>query len=236
MRNGMFRKNKPILATAALRQLSPRKTIGTPYYNGSRANNMYHAICNPSPVQSESGFRNRTNLVKRKNSDCQGPSYASVVTLAVQVIDNDPVFDEETVEHLNVEITKVNSLCDKVKDDIVEVNIPPGLLSIVTDLSNAISMVAKVQAAIVKKVNEKRVSKTPVVAQNTMVSLGAISKRVRQEYGPQLGPQLPPPPPPPGIARGGYRQLQLDLTGRQEKTARQVRSALLATALQSNLR
>jgi hypothetical protein len=112
---------------------------------------------------------------------------------AVQVIDSDPVFDEETVEHLNLEITKVNSLCDKVKEDIVEVNIPPGMLSIVTDLSDAISMVAKVQAAIVKKCNEKKVSKPPVAPQNSMVSLGAISKRVRQEYGPQLGPQLLPP-------------------------------------------
>jgi hypothetical protein len=191
----MFRKNKPVLATAALRQLSPRKTIGTPYYNGSRANNMYHAIRDPSPVQSDSGFRNRTNSVKRKNSDGQGPSYASVVTPAVQVNDSDPVFDDETMEHLNLEITKVNSLCDKVKEDIVEVNIPPGMLSIVTDLSVAISMVAKVQAAIVKKCNEKKVSKPQVATQSSMVSLGAISKRVRQEYGPQLGPQLLPPPP-----------------------------------------
>jgi hypothetical protein len=36
-----------------------------------------------------------------------------------------PLFDEATVEELNVEITKINTLCEKVNADVVEVNIPP---------------------------------------------------------------------------------------------------------------
>jgi hypothetical protein len=107
------------------------------------------------------------------------------------MIETEPVFDEDTVDNLNVEITKVNTLCEKINADIVEVNIPPGMLSIINDLCEAICMVTNVQSAIVKQLNRKKVSRPQTASLNTMVSLGAIPKRVRQEYGPQL---LPPPP------------------------------------------
>jgi hypothetical protein len=198
----MNRKSRPVLASAALKQLSPRKTVGTIYYPGNRANNKFYHLREPSPLPSpqptpptptEFEHRPRTNSVKRKNSD---DSYATIVS-GTPLAQDTYVLDDEVVEHVNVEIAKANTLCEKVNAEITEVNIPVALAGVINNLCEAISILSHAQGKLISKLREKKISAARVItnvsnsAPTGMTNLGNISKKQRPDTGARL---LPPQP------------------------------------------
>jgi hypothetical protein len=192
----MKRGSRPILATAALRQLSPRKTIGTSYYTP----NQFHVLREPSPansVSSDSDFRSRSGSVKRKIDEFNAISYASITsgcneagTPVITVTDPEP-----DVEQVNLGVVKVKSLMEKVDSELKNSDIPPAIACIFNDLKEAVGIVAENQATIANKVFSKQVITAPPAPQiqarrnsGNMVSLGNVAKKQRQELGPKLLP------------------------------------------------
>jgi hypothetical protein len=107
---------------AALRQLSPRKTIGTSFFTP----NQYNILREPSPdnsVNSDLDFRSRAGSVKKKISEFKAILYATVTTgsvdagvgatLVITVTDPEP-----DVEQVNLGVVKVKSLMDKVDTEL----------------------------------------------------------------------------------------------------------------------
>jgi hypothetical protein len=115
---------RPVSATAALKQLSPSKTAGTRYGG---------AVQRINQVRDDSPYRARSNSVKRKIDD--GPSYASVVNKGNNKV---MVWDEKVIEDMSVEISKVNSLCDKVGETILALEIDKKITDLFTDINAAV--------------------------------------------------------------------------------------------------
>jgi hypothetical protein len=146
------RNSRPFLATTVLRQLSPRKTLGTSFF----APNPYTLLREPSQapsVNSDADFRSRSGLVKRKNNEEISVLYASIVSAtesqagAVPVIRiHDPIVDK-----VNVDVVKVNSLMEKVSIDLGKVEVQPKVACILNDLREAVCIIAKNQGEIVNK-------------------------------------------------------------------------------------
>jgi hypothetical protein len=195
----MRRGSRPILATAALRQLSPRKTVGTTFYTA----NQFSALREPSPansVNSESDFRSRSGSVKRKINDFNAISYAGVTggnlenrrgggAPVITVTDPEP-----DVEKINVGVVKVKSLLEKVDSELQNSEIPPGVACVLNDLREAMGIVVDNQSIIAKNMGAKQVNHPQVQPPRTtdsMVSLGNVSKKQRQDLGPRLLPEMP---------------------------------------------
>jgi hypothetical protein len=192
----MKRNSRPFLATTVLRQLSPRKTLGTSFF----APNPYAVLREPSPVPSvcsDAEFRSRAGSVKRKNNEDTGTSYANVVSASDTRTATGPVIviPDPLVDKVNVDVVKVNSLMDKVSTDLGKVEIPPEVACIFNDLREAVCIIAKNQVEIVNKLgsgtpgNNNVIAKTNVKEGVNMVSLGNIAKKQRYDLGPKLLPE-----------------------------------------------
>jgi hypothetical protein len=189
----MHRQSRPFLAKTVLRQLSPRKTVGSSFFTVNRFDNLSReASPNPS-ICSESEFRGRSASIKRKNPEPQGASYAGVAAGSVISIPvPTPAPDETFVEKVTLDVVKVQSICEKVSSDLGKIEMQPEVACILNDLCSAVSIIAAMQGEIVAKGYNKN-TQVPTakanLASNGMVSLGNISKKQRQDLGPQL---LPP--------------------------------------------
>jgi hypothetical protein len=160
---------RPLLATAALKQLSPRKLQGTRYYS------------NPPPlrvqqVRDESPYRQRTNSFKRKQDDVS--TYAAITSNG----NNKAItIDNGMAEELAIEVSKVNSLCDKVGTTLSKLEIDSTILSVFYDLKNAVSGICGIQEKILLAGNKVNPPATaPDSESNGMTDLGNIAKRPRQ--------------------------------------------------------
>jgi hypothetical protein len=169
--------HKPLLVSSVLRQVSPRKTIGTSFCHVNMFDHLRDA--SPGPVP-----RTRVNSVKRKAAD--GPTYADKVASNVTVASEQLCKKEK----LQIEISKVNSICDKVADEIRGDGIDPKMVIIFSFLCDAIRSISKVQGEIVggdQSENTVSTGDYPREVPN-MVSLGAIPKRSRMDNrGAQAG-------------------------------------------------
>jgi hypothetical protein len=187
----VHRQPRPYLATAVLRQLSPRKTIGSSFYTVNRFDNLSR---DPSPnpsVCSENDFRGRSASIKRKFDDLPVITYAGAASASVHTGSTPvPTADAAFVEKVTLDVVKVQSICEKVSSDLGKVDMQPEVASIFNDLCSAVGIIAAMQGEIVSKgfVKNTQAPRQPPSA-NNMVSLGNISKKQRQELGPKL---LPP--------------------------------------------
>jgi hypothetical protein len=183
---------RPISASAVLRQLSPRKTIGTAYYQNHRLNS----------VRDESPFRQRVNSVKRKQGE--GPSYAEIMSKGKTPVNN----DEETRKKLDavtLELGTVGSLCDKITGEISKLEDNPIVAGILNDMNKAIKGLCNVQETLVKEkvanlsAPDSVTETIPVTAAvamppsgnvetGGMISLGNVAKKPRRTAA-QLFPE-----------------------------------------------
>jgi hypothetical protein len=157
---------KPYSASDILRAASPRKHLGNTFFTANRFNHLLE----PAPAPAVTPDRPRAGSFgqKRKNSnDGSTLSYATVVS------GPDPVFGTanatSSTEHVQIELTKVRSLCEKAAIDISESNADVGVLSILKTINDAVFGLCNV----VGQQNK------PNTSQNTMVNLGAIPKRAK---------------------------------------------------------
>jgi hypothetical protein len=131
---------RPMLASAALRQLSPRKMLGKSSFPPHRI---------PS-YRDESPMRNRSGSVKRKSDE--GFSYAHVANRAVA--SNNGILSAGNLEELNFNISSVSSLCDKIDGSLSTADDGP-VKTVLQDISNAIRLVNKNHEVIARSHNEK---------------------------------------------------------------------------------
>jgi hypothetical protein len=168
---------RPLLASAALRQLSPRK-ITTPNY--------YPKI---NQLRDESPHRQRSGSVKR-NSDGQ-ILYSTILTGTNNKAPPPPtpgIDRTKTNEELEIEISKVSSIVDKVDTTLAGLEIDRNILMVFYDIKEALRGIVKSQEIILKERKEQQVvtdtsikaitPSTQLVTQ--MVDLGSIAKKPRQ--------------------------------------------------------
>ena len=170
---------KPVPATTVLRQLSPRKTIGTSFFTANRFNHLRDS----SPANSVA--RSRSISQKRKNSD--EVSYASKAKQSLSFSQSLSTCSSE-LEKAEIEIAKVKSVCDKVGSAIVEKDIYPELAAIFGDICEAIRTLSDTQSTIVSALHAALPSgKVPAKEQLKPVpptrDQGAVNKKPRQELG-----------------------------------------------------
>jgi hypothetical protein len=117
---------RPITASAALRQFSPRKLYTSAAFPALRNNS----------VRDESPMRQRSGSVKRKSDD--SASYAAAASSHLNVCA--PVFSREKFDQLTLDISKVNSICDKVEKNISNVE-DKTVRTILSDLNEAMKLI-----------------------------------------------------------------------------------------------
>jgi hypothetical protein len=174
------------LASAVLRQLSPRKMIGAPL-------SSFHTNKTVNQLRDDSPHRPRSGSVKRKQGE--SASYASVATKQGNKAPiPSPKVMEKTNEEIELEITKVSSICDKVGNTLAGLEIDRNVLGVLYDLNNAIRGIVRTQELIYKErkdvVAETLSDAFPSLPKvpdppSGMVDLGSIAKRPRQEPIPQ---------------------------------------------------
>jgi hypothetical protein len=180
----MYRSARPMLASAFLKQLSPRKAAGASFLAAGAYQNKARDVSPALSTSSDFESRQRANSVKRKYNEVN--SYASV-TANVEV--SRPDISEEVVEKVTVEVTKVKSLCEDVSSELGKIDIPPELACIINNLSEAVLKVNNVQGMLLTLL-KKGGNPAPPNKQvnNGMVSLGNISKKPRSVLEPRLLP------------------------------------------------
>jgi hypothetical protein len=128
-------------------------------------------------VRDLSPYHPRSNSVKRKQDDTI--SYPTITSNRQSAL---PIqLDEKTIEQVSVDISKVNSLVDKVGDTLATLQIDRTILGVFYDLKNAIQGIAQVQEKIIQGrcVQPPVTNQVPTQVNNTMVNLGTIPKRQR---------------------------------------------------------
>jgi hypothetical protein len=171
--------HRPILATTALRQLSPRKTIGTGY--------NYTSKFPLSFGRDDSQTRQRTNSFKRKPEE--GRSYAdAAISNTVQSREQEQNLESSSkLEEMSVEVSKVSSVCDKVSTALEPLEIDSKLKEVLLDINQAVRGLSNMQEQIIKakiihassSIREQNTQCSPRAA-DEMVSLGNIAKKPRQ--------------------------------------------------------
>jgi hypothetical protein len=189
----MRRATRPILASAALKDLSPRKMSGSGFLSANKYAPLASRDTSPATsVASDSDFRGRSQSMKRKNTEDYINSYAHVTAgnleVPIEPVSPAPKID---VDKLTVNITKTKSLCDAVKADLARVEMQPEVACMLNNLCEAMYLISDVQSDIVAAGVQQGTgsSNTGNTHNSNMVSLGAIPKKPRQDLGGQL---LPP--------------------------------------------
>jgi hypothetical protein len=189
----MRRSTRPILASAALKEKSPRKMSGSGFLSANRYAPLASRDTSPATsVASDSDFRARSQSIKRKNTEDYPTSYANVTSGNLDgptgTVNPAPKMN---VEKLTVDITKTKSLCDAVKTDLARVDMQPEVACMLNNLCEAISLLSDVQSEIVAANNNQYPAQgnSGSAGNTNFVSLGAISKKPRQDLGCQI---LPP--------------------------------------------
>jgi hypothetical protein len=175
----------PMSASAALKQLSPRKNFGNP---------RIMSVRDESPAPD---FRSRTNSVKRKEPE--GPTFAAIVSgpgagyggsatggmptnqgIGIRV---------EDLSDITLEIAKVSSLIDTAGNEVNDKVKDPAIVSVFSAICDAMRGISTVQDKVVtcllknaSSADDPLPSQSVPAPQPNLVNLGAIPKKPRQDY------------------------------------------------------
>ena len=167
---------KPKSASDVLRQLSPRKTIGTSFFSGNR----FNALRDRSPslsIRSTSSVRDRSISGKRKANE-EPLSYAAATSLSSGTpwySSGTPCFD--STEALNVKLVKIRSVCDEAASELARSVNDPGIISVFGNIIDALHLTCDLQNDIINSMN---VSATAVSAISIPTS-GGPPKKMRPD-------------------------------------------------------
>jgi len=154
---------KPLSASDALRQVSPRKLLGN-----SLNNNRFNFLREPSPAPSSPGkFRDRSVSVKRKSNE--GNSYADVAAAGTSSSSQTAFYED-----ISETIAKVSSLCEKTETALRSLGAEPEIIQVLQDLSDAVRFTNQIQ-------RDMLIAKVSLAPPKTAkyVSLGSIPKKAR---------------------------------------------------------
>ena len=153
---------RPISASDALRQVSPRKLIGSTFNTVNRFS--FLRDISPAPPL---GTRGRSVSNKRKNSS--ELSYAAATSKS---IDPPTISPDSGTVLLQENLAKVRSLCDTIEKDLGDLQCDPAILLVLGKLCEAVRLTNNAQISLANTPVEKNVN-LPIP------SLGAIPKRPR---------------------------------------------------------
>ena len=166
----------PLSATNAIRQFSPRKTIGTTFFTANR----FRSLRDSSPADSLRGTstnRDRSVSSKRKSDDTL--SYAAV-TGSGPVATSDPLIDPELLDKIQTDIVKVSNMCDKASHDFSKSGVDPAIFIPFNGICEAVKLIVNVQEGMLEAL--LRANKSQVSQQRSgAFPSGAFPKRPRKE-------------------------------------------------------
>ena len=172
---------KPIQPSDLLRQISPR-SFGKSYLSGSR----FERLRDGSPASQ----RSRSPSTKRKLD--MEVSYASVVGTNSDVHSQ---AEADALELLDVNTAKVSTMCTKVATDLENCSADPRLVSIMTDLCEAVSILGKSVADMRSKPTilapgapAKKQRQTGMSSSHSLAVLSRAPARTQEE--PESDPEL----------------------------------------------
>jgi hypothetical protein len=158
---------RPISASALLRQVSPRKMLGSSYYQHQRVNS----------VREDSPSGPGANSIKRKSDG--SVTYVAVVGSNGRTNTVPVPADEERRKKLHeasVELGRVDLLCEKVTGAVKQIYDNPALVDVLLDIKTAVQGLCKVQSMLV---SDEIAKMTPPP--------GSILKRGKKHFGANNG-------------------------------------------------
>ena len=160
---------KPKSASDVLRQLSPRKTIGTTFFTGNRLNTLRDR--SPSISAASISSRNRSVSSKRKASEDPIFSYAA----ATSQVSGTPCAD--STESLNIKLAKIRSVCDEAATELARSISDPGIISVFGNIIDALHLTLDLQNDLINS----RTGHISVAVPPTFTTIGATAKKSRQD-------------------------------------------------------
>ena len=184
---------KPISASDILRQVSPRKTIGSSFFNANRFGHLRDRDNSADSVSSRSTYRGRSVSSKRKsNDDPPIITYSSTLS-SLPSSQGNAAHSPIDLDTLNTNISKVKSLCDKITAEISVSVWDNGLISVFSDICESMRISSKIQEDIVMSLSQSQAqSRSPfqfqsqsyssaATSQQQLHSLGAVAKKIRPD-------------------------------------------------------
>ena len=178
-------KMKPKSASDVLRQLSPRKVIGTSFFTGNRFNSL-RDISPAASTRSISSIRDRSVSAKRKHDE--SASYSAVAGGGGREQVGIPLRIHADV--LNTKLAKVRSVCDQAASAISVDNVDPAIVAIFGNILEALQLTCDLQADII--------SNLPGSDKGNAQYSGVVPKKSRQDSNlvltqkTQVNPLVPP--------------------------------------------
>ena len=171
---------KPLSASDALRQISPRKLLGN-----SLNTNRFNFLREPSPTPFSPKVRDRSLSVKRKTSD--QPSYAEAAASRSAT-----TFSAAFMEDISENLAKVTSLCEKADTALRTQGAEPEILQVLQDICDAVRFTNQVQRDLlpsfsVNSANSSNHGESPFTV------IGTIPKKLRTTNGKTFTASQPPP-------------------------------------------
>ena len=166
---------KPKSASDVLRQLSPRKTIGSAFFSGNRFNSLRDRSPSLS-VRSISTNRDRSVSAKRKANDDQ-PSYAAITGCTSDM------FQDDNTEAMNIKLAKIRSVCDDAASALAQHVADPGIISVFGNIIDALHQSLDLQNDIINNMHTAKpqprqpTTGTPAFS----FSLGHVAKKQRSD-------------------------------------------------------
>jgi hypothetical protein len=132
-------------ASSLLKMQSPRKNFGNVITLANKFSALAPRDVSPAPAPDTPGGRSRSNSIKRKNPE--GQSFAEIAALGtgagIRYEQNTESSREK--DEINLEIGKVQSICEKVAVDIGNADLDPTITMIFGGLCEAMQGICKVQ-------------------------------------------------------------------------------------------
>jgi hypothetical protein len=153
---------KPKLISEVLRQVSPRK------YPNNRFAPLSRDSSPADSVRSDFSQRSRAQSIKRKFENSGDSRFYASAAFGNS--------SQPEVDHLDKNIARVKSICEKVTTDVKNSDLSPGLIAIFCSLSEAMSGICENQAKLASRSNWK-----PVIANPTAVA-ASISTQAKKPH------------------------------------------------------
>jgi hypothetical protein len=173
---------KPFLASDVLRRESPRKMIGGHV-------NVYNHLRDISPVPSSpasSRDRSRSISTKRKNSeDSSGNIQIPRIPPTPLLPPPPPPPDsrlKDKVERLSINIAKVTSVAEKVKEDTNNLSCDPVLITNISLLCDAIKLLAENQTTVSEAITLKSDCPPPSLGSSCLILCRDCGRRLGGDH------------------------------------------------------
>ena len=170
---------KPKSASDVLRQLSPRKTLGTAFFSGNRFNPLRDSSPSLS-IRSTSTTRDRSVSAKRKASD-DFISHQVPLSYAAATGNFSAKSQCDNTEALNVKLAKIRSVCDEAASALARHVTDPGITQVFGNIIDALHLTLDLQNDVINSTQAGGQSTHYTGINHATHSRGAVPKKPRSD-------------------------------------------------------